>query len=200
MSVAYRHEGDVQVADSDGFLEACVHVFGAEVRMSDLAVSVAALLIAEACNVGLTPVTDPGRETLTRCGLSHVGQNYLRAETHAAANARLIEALVARRPSSAWPWPRSSPSRKAPGYSWNPCPPSPSARGNAGAGCFRLHEMWHVADHGEAVGRGLRVACTAVATMRAYSVAPGGRGCTPSSQSRPVRCSMVANQLASTTL
>ena len=72
--------------------------------------------------------------------------------------------------------------------------------GDAGAGCCRLHGVWQVAGHGEAVERGLRAACTAVATVRAYSVAPGGRGCTSSSQSRPVRCSMVANQLASTTL
>jgi TnpA family transposase len=41
---------------------------------------VAALLVAEACNVGLTPVTDPNNPALTRGRLSHVDQNYLRAE------------------------------------------------------------------------------------------------------------------------
>jgi len=60
--------------------------------MSDLPRSVAALLNAEACNVGLTPVSDPNTEALTRARLSHVDQNYLRADTHAAANARLIKA------------------------------------------------------------------------------------------------------------
>jgi TnpA family transposase len=60
--------------------------------MSDLPVSVAALLIAEACNVGLVPVIDPDIEALTRGRLSHVDQNYLRADTHAAANALLIAA------------------------------------------------------------------------------------------------------------
>lgn len=69
------------------FLDAYVHVSGAEARMADLPRSVAALLIAEACNVGLTPVSDPNTESLTCARLSHVDQNYLRADTHAAANA-----------------------------------------------------------------------------------------------------------------
>lgn len=75
-----------------GCLDAYVHVSGAGTRVRDLAMSVAALLIAEGCNVGLVPVTDPAREALTRGRLSHVDQNYVRAETHAAANAALIEA------------------------------------------------------------------------------------------------------------
>jgi TnpA family transposase len=60
--------------------------------MNDLPVSVAALLIAEACNVGLVPVTDPNVAALTRGRLSHVDQNYLRAETHTGANVLLIAA------------------------------------------------------------------------------------------------------------
>ena len=82
----------LEVHSWTGFLDAYVHVSGAEARMSDLPRSVAALLIAEACNVGLTPVSDPNTEALTRARLSHVDQNYLRADTHAAANARLIQA------------------------------------------------------------------------------------------------------------
>jgi hypothetical protein len=75
-----------------GFLNEYTHVGGLGPRMDDLPVSVAALLVAEACNVGLTPVTNPGVPALTRGRLSHVDQNYLRAETHSAANARLIQA------------------------------------------------------------------------------------------------------------
>ena len=75
-----------------GFLDEYVHVGELGTRMEDLPVSVAALLVAEACNVGLTPVTKPAVPALTRDRLSHVDQNYLRAETHSAANARLIEA------------------------------------------------------------------------------------------------------------
>ncbi|MFP3686433.1 Tn3 family transposase, partial [Bacillus sp. SIMBA_026] len=69
-----------------------VHVSGSGTRVKDLATSIAALLIAEGRNVGLIPVTDPTREALTRGRLSHVYQNYVRAETHAAANTALIEA------------------------------------------------------------------------------------------------------------
>lgn len=82
----------LEVHSWTGFLDAYVHVSGAGTRVRDLATSVAALLVAEGCNVGLVPVTDPAQEALTRGRLSHVDQNYFRAETHAAANAVLIEA------------------------------------------------------------------------------------------------------------
>jgi TnpA family transposase len=75
-----------------GFLDAYTHIGKLGPRMDDLPVSVAALLVAEACNVGLTPVIGPGVPALTRGRLSHVDQNYLRADTHSAANARLVEA------------------------------------------------------------------------------------------------------------
>jgi len=75
-----------------GFLDAYAHTSGAAPRMTDLPVTVAALLIAEACNVGLSPVIDPNNPALTRARLSHVDQNYLRADTHTAANAALIDA------------------------------------------------------------------------------------------------------------
>ncbi len=75
-----------------GFLDAYVHVSGSASRMNDLPISVAALLIAEACNVGLVPVTDPNNEALTKARLSHVDQNYVNAETHAAANTMLVAA------------------------------------------------------------------------------------------------------------
>jgi TnpA family transposase len=85
-----------------GFLDAYVHVSGTDARMSDLAISVAALLLAESCNVGLTPVIDPSREALTRGRLSHVEQNYLRAECHAAANVALIETQATMPIAQAW--------------------------------------------------------------------------------------------------
>ncbi|MEU8148967.1 Tn3 family transposase [Nonomuraea sp. NPDC048901] len=73
-----------------GFLDAYVHLADISTRMNHLPTSLVALLISEACNVGLTPVIKAGEEALTRGRLSHVDQNYVRAETHAAANAILI--------------------------------------------------------------------------------------------------------------
>jgi TnpA family transposase len=82
----------VEVHSWTGCFDEYVHVGDLSTRIEDLPVSIAALLVAEACNVGLTPVIKPGEPVLTRDRLSHVDQNYVRAETHAAANARLIEA------------------------------------------------------------------------------------------------------------
>jgi len=75
-----------------GFLDAFVHLGDGTTRMKDLTTSVVALLVSEACNIGMTPVTNPGHEALTRSRLVHVDQFYLRADTIAAANAMLIQA------------------------------------------------------------------------------------------------------------
>ncbi|GAA2820899.1 hypothetical protein GCM10020220_006600 [Nonomuraea rubra] len=82
----------LEVHSWTGFLDAYTHLADISTRMHDLPRSLAALLISEACNVGHTPVTKDGDEALTRGQLSHVDQNYVRAETHAAANAILIKA------------------------------------------------------------------------------------------------------------
>ncbi|MFF8382536.1 Tn3 family transposase [Streptomyces kanasensis] len=78
-----------------GFLDAFVHLGDGTTRMKDLSTSVVALLVSEACNIGLAPVVNPGYEALTRARLVHVDQYYLRADTIAAANARLIAAQAA---------------------------------------------------------------------------------------------------------
>ncbi|MFI1258675.1 Tn3 family transposase [Streptomyces netropsis] len=75
-----------------GFLDAFVHLGDGKTRMKDLTTSVVALLVSEACNIGMTPVINPNHEALTRARLVHVDQYYLRAETIGAANAALIEA------------------------------------------------------------------------------------------------------------
>jgi TnpA family transposase len=74
-----------------GFLDEFTHIAGRTARLEDIAVSLAAVLVAESCNIGLTPVVNPGVEALTYDRLSHISQNYLRAETFAAAAGRLID-------------------------------------------------------------------------------------------------------------
>lgn len=78
-----------------GFLSEFSHVSEASARMDHLDVSVAAILVAEACNVGLTPVVKDGHPALTRGRLAHVDQHYVRADTLRAANSRLIQAQSA---------------------------------------------------------------------------------------------------------
>lgn len=82
----------LEVHSWTGFLDSYTHISGSVPRMDELPVSVAAALIAQACNVGLTPVVADGHPALTRDRLGHVDANYIRAETHTAANELLIEA------------------------------------------------------------------------------------------------------------
>ena len=67
------------------------HVSEADARVADLDLSLCAVLLAEACNVGLEPLVRPDISALTRGRLSWVQQNYLRAETITRANARLVD-------------------------------------------------------------------------------------------------------------
>jgi hypothetical protein len=55
-----------------GFLDAFVHLGDGTTRMKDLSTSVVALLVSEACNIGLAPVVNPAHEALTRARLVHV--------------------------------------------------------------------------------------------------------------------------------
>ena len=82
----------LEVHARTGFLAEFTHAAGEDARLDQLEVSMAAVLMSEACNFGYRPVTDPNEPALTRARLSHVDQNYLRADTIKAANARLIAA------------------------------------------------------------------------------------------------------------
>ena len=67
------------------------HVSEADARVGDLDLSLCAVLLAEACNIGLEPLVRPDVPALTRGRLSWVQQNYIRAETITKANARLVD-------------------------------------------------------------------------------------------------------------
>ena len=71
-----------------GLAPACTHLAGGGARVGSLHVTLAAVLAAQALNVGWGPVASPGVEALTRSRISHVYQNYLRPECHAAATPR----------------------------------------------------------------------------------------------------------------
>jgi TnpA family transposase len=74
-----------------GFSDEFTHVSEARARVDDLPVSICAVLLAEACNIGLEPLIQTQVPALTRYRLSWVKQNYLRAETLVSANARLVD-------------------------------------------------------------------------------------------------------------
>jgi TnpA family transposase len=75
-----------------GFAADFTHASEAEARVEDLATSVCAVLVAEACNTGLEPLVRPDHPALRRSRLGWVRQNYLRAETLTRVNARLVAA------------------------------------------------------------------------------------------------------------
>ena len=74
-----------------GFADEFTHVSESNARADGLAVSICAVLIAEACNIGLEPLVRPHIPALTRHRLNWVKQNYLRAETITSANAKLVD-------------------------------------------------------------------------------------------------------------
>jgi TnpA family transposase len=73
------------------FLDEFTHVSESSARADDLSISLCAVLLAEACNIGLEPLIKHHIPALTRHRLSWVKQNYIRAETLARANARLVD-------------------------------------------------------------------------------------------------------------
>lgn len=82
----------MEVAARTGFTKAFTHYSGAGTALEGFEASVSALLVAEACNIGLIPVAKPGVPALTLGRLQQVDHAYLRAETLRAGNAHLIEA------------------------------------------------------------------------------------------------------------
>jgi len=73
-----------------GFADTFTHISEAQSRVEDLPVSVCAVLLAEACNIGLEPLVRGDNPALTRNRLGWVQQNYVRTETLIEANACLV--------------------------------------------------------------------------------------------------------------
>jgi hypothetical protein len=63
------------------FTEAFTHISEGNSKLNDLHISICALLISRACNIGLEPVVQPGMQALEYDRLTWVNQNYFRSET-----------------------------------------------------------------------------------------------------------------------
>ena len=74
-----------------GFADEFTHVSESNARADGLATSICAVLLAEACNIGLEPLVKHQVPALTRHRLNWVKQNYLRTETLVKANAKLVD-------------------------------------------------------------------------------------------------------------
>lgn len=74
-----------------GFADEFTHISEGKARVDDLPISVCAVLVAEACNIGLEPVIQPDHPALTRNRLGWVQQNFIRTETLTRSNACLVD-------------------------------------------------------------------------------------------------------------
>ena len=80
----------LEIAARTDFASKFTHVSERESRMENLATSLCANLIAEACNIGLEPLIRNDVPALRRARLSWVSQNFIRNETLAEANTCLV--------------------------------------------------------------------------------------------------------------
>lgn len=82
----------LEIQAKTGFMDEFTHVNESFARVKDLSTSICAVLLKNACNIGLTPLERPHIPALTRSRLNWVEQNYIRPETLIQANARLVDA------------------------------------------------------------------------------------------------------------
>ena len=82
----------LEVAQQTGFFSHFTHVSDSSAYVEDLPLSLSAVLLAEACNIGFRPVIQPEIPALTRDRLSWVRHHFVRAETITRANACLVQA------------------------------------------------------------------------------------------------------------
>ena len=81
----------LEVAAKTGFIDAFTNDQEPNAQLRDLKTSLCAVLVAQACNVGYTPLVDESNPALREARLRYVAQRYLRPETVAAANARIVD-------------------------------------------------------------------------------------------------------------
>ncbi len=80
----------LEVAERTGFAKAFTHVSEKNARAEGLTLSLCAVLLAEACNIGIEPLIQPDVPALHRARLAWVSQNYIRQETLTEGNALLV--------------------------------------------------------------------------------------------------------------
>lgn len=73
------------------FIKEFTHISESVSKAKDIDISICAVLIAEACNIGIEPLVNSENPALTRHRLNWVKQNYVRTDTLIKANARLVD-------------------------------------------------------------------------------------------------------------
>ncbi len=81
----------LEIQARTGFASEFTHISDSKARVKDLEISICAVLLAEACNIGLEPLICPDVPALSKDRLSWIKHNYIRSETIVKANARLVD-------------------------------------------------------------------------------------------------------------
>src|SRR5437667_4221993 len=81
----------LEIQARTGFASEFAHISEGRSRLDDLPTSICAVLLAEACNVGLTPLVRKGIPALERDRLLYVHQNYIPPATLPRAMARSLD-------------------------------------------------------------------------------------------------------------
>lgn len=82
----------LEIAVRTGFAKTFTHVSERQARVEAFTLSLCAVLVAEACNIGFEPVSRSDLPALGRARLSWIQQNFIRENTITAANRRLVAA------------------------------------------------------------------------------------------------------------
>jgi len=85
----------LEIMQRTGFAKAFTHLSERQAKVEHFETSLCAALVAEACNIGIEAVSRQDVPALRRERLAWVSQNFIRPETIAAANARIVSAHTA---------------------------------------------------------------------------------------------------------
>ncbi len=85
----------LEVMQRTGFAQAFTHLSERHAQVEQFETSLCAALVAEACNIGIEPVSRQEVPALRRERLAWVTQNFIRPDTIAAASARIVSAHAA---------------------------------------------------------------------------------------------------------
>jgi len=103
----------LEIATKTAFLDGFTHDHEPNARLSDLHISICAVLVAQACNVGYQPLIDESVPALREVRLKYVARHYIRPETLIAANARIVDYHARLELATRWGWRRSRLDRRA---------------------------------------------------------------------------------------
>jgi hypothetical protein len=82
----------LEIAERTHFAKAFTHVSEGTAQVKGLTLSLCAVLLAEACNIGIEPLVRPDIPAVHRTRLDWINQNYIRHETLTEGNALLVAA------------------------------------------------------------------------------------------------------------